>query len=137
VRALLDANVLFSAALGGTAFALLWELAKLGKIDLCTSAYCLAEAEQNLARKRPDALARYHTLLKGVATVPESTADLPRAEGLVPPKDAPVLAAAVRAGAAVLLTGDLTHFGPLMVRHDLPLRVQTVRAFLMAGPAGL
>ena len=136
VRVFLDANVLFSAALGGPAFALLWELAKGGRIDLCTSTYCLSEAEQNLAWKRLDTLDRYHTLMAAVVTVPEAISDLPWAEGLVVSKDAPVLAAAARAGAEALITGDLTHFGPLMERNDLPLRVRTVRAFLLEGPTG-
>ena len=40
----LDANVLFSAAVGGPAFELIWELARRGLIRLVTSAHCRAEA---------------------------------------------------------------------------------------------
>jgi len=71
--------------------------------------------------------------MEAVVTVPEAISDLPWAEGLVVSKDAPVLAATARAGAEALITGDLTHFGPLMERDDLPLRVRTVRAFLLEG----
>jgi hypothetical protein len=45
-----------------------------------------------------------------------------------------VVAAAIEAAADVLLTGDMAHFGPLMNRSDLPLRIRTVRAFLIEGP---
>jgi len=48
-------------------------------------------------------------------------------------KDAPVLAAALAARADVLVTGDLKHFGALMDRDDLPLRVRSPRAFLLEG----
>ena len=39
-----------------------------------------------------------------------------------------------KAGADVLITGDLKHFGALMERDDLPLRVRSPRAFLLEGP---
>lgn len=37
------------------------------------------------------------------------------------------------AWARTLVTGDLTHFGPLMERGDPPLTIRTPRAFLMEG----
>ena len=46
----LDANILFSAALGAPSFVLLLELAGTHRISLVTS-----EAETNLERKRPAA----------------------------------------------------------------------------------
>jgi len=69
-----------------------------------------------------------------VKRVPEATSHLAWAETLIEAKDAPVLAAALRAQADTLITGDLTHFGPLMERDDLPFTVQTLRTFLLAGP---
>jgi predicted nucleic acid-binding protein len=70
-----------------------------------------------------------------VSLVPEPPAEaLARARRLVTEKDAPVLAAALAARADVLVTGDLKHFGPLMQRADLPLRVRSPRAFLLEGP---
>jgi len=53
VRVFLDANILFSAALQGEAFVLLWELPKSGKTVLLTSPYCALEARENIIRKRP------------------------------------------------------------------------------------
>jgi hypothetical protein len=61
--------------------------------------------------------------------------DLAWAATLLPEKDAAVLAAARAAAADVLLTGDLQHFGSLMTRRDLALRVSTVREFLLGGGA--
>jgi hypothetical protein len=48
--------------------------------------------------------------------------------------DAHVLEAARSLATVMLVTGDLTHFGPLMRRSDLPLAIRTPRAFLMEGP---
>ena len=83
---------------------------------------------------RPDALDRYLELMERVRQVGAGDGQLEWAAQLVAAKDAPVLAAAVMAGAEVLVTGDLKHFGHLMTRRDLPLRVETVRMFLLEGP---
>lgn len=133
LRVFLDANVLFSAALGGLSFELVWELAEKGKIMLVTSQYCRIEAERNLLRKRPEAKQRFYELLAQVSEVPDPQA-LGTAANLLPEKDAPVYAAAIAVRAQVLLTGDRKHFGALMARTDLPIRVRTVRALLREGP---
>ena len=130
----LDANVLFSAALGGPAFELIWELAKRERVRLVTSTYCRIEAEANIERKRPRSAAQLARLLDDVEPAPSPTArQSASARDLVPEKDAPVLTAALAAGAAVLITGDIKHFGPLMERDDLPIRVRSPRAFLLEG----
>lgn len=129
IRVFLDANILFSAALGGASFALIWDLARAEKLALLSSRYCLLEAERNLSRKRPEALGRWTALLELVVVVPEAQSlevDIDLAE-----KDVPVYQAALACVADVLLTGDTTHFGHLMTRDDLPLRVCTVRTFLI------
>lgn len=131
----LDANVLFSAAVGGPAFELIWELARRRRIRLVTSAHCRAEATANIERKRPASGSRLEQALAEVALAPEPAPRLvDAARRLLPEKDAPVLAAALGAGADVLVTGDLKHFGGLMKRDDLPLRVRSPRAFLLDGP---
>lgn len=130
VRAFLDSNILFSAALGGPAFSLLWELATLGKVALVTSRFCIIEAEVNLKRKAPSTLDRYYERLEQVDEVPASPAHLERAATLVPDKDRAVLAAAFGAGAQVLITGDIKHFGALMNRTDLGLQIRTIKPFL-------
>jgi predicted nucleic acid-binding protein len=130
----LDANVLFSAALGGPAFELIWELARRGRIRLVTSAHCRIEATANLERKRPRSAPGLGRLLSEVDLAPEPPSEaLASARRFVPEKDR-VLAAALAARADVLVTGDLKHFGALMDRGDLPLRVRSPRAFLLEGP---
>jgi uncharacterized protein len=134
----LDANVVFSAALGGEAMELLFALAAGGAIRLVSSRSCVLEAETNLARKRPDR----HDRLIGLLGALDIDADAPReghvvwAAELVHPDDVHVLASARQVGADVLVTGDSSHFGELMERDDLGLRVMTPRTFLLAGPRG-
>lgn len=129
VKVFLDANILFSAALGGSSFALIWDLARADKVILLCSRYCLLEAERNLSRKRPAALSLWPALLESVTLVPDENPEILGVD--LPEKDMPVYAAAVACGADVLLTGDTTHFGHLMDRDDLAVRVFTVRRFLL------
>ncbi len=131
----LDANILFSAALGGPALELLWELEKAGRIRFVTSRQCRSEATANLERKRPDAAPRLAAILVSVGEASEpNEEELQKARRVLPEKDAPVLAAALATEASVLITGDVKHFGSLMRRRDLKLRIRTPRAFLLEGP---
>lgn len=125
-RVFLDANVLFSAA-WRTASGLtrLWEIASL---HLVTSPYAADEAERNLARKRPDAVARLTTLLRGVE-ITSALVTLDDGHGL-PPKDVPILAAAVASHCEVLLTGDIADFGHLIGRTLQGVRILTVSQLL-------
>ena len=130
----LDANILFSAAIGGPSFLLLLDLAGRGAIQLVTSEACVVEARTNLERKRPDAAPRLDALLVSVrieASAPDD--DLEWAATSIHPDDAHVLAATRTAGASVLVTGDTTHFGHLMGRRDLGIRVMTLRTLLVEG----
>lgn len=132
----LDANVLFSAALGGPVFELLLDLARRGAIRAVTSSTCRVEAQTNLERKRPDHLdALSEDVLSVVAAdIPSAAEFEPWARDLAGAADAHVLASARVAGAVWLVTGDTTHFGSPTDRDDLPLRVRTPRQLLLEGP---
>lgn len=114
----LDANVVFAAAISpeGRAQAL-FALAEAGYGTLITSSFAAEEARRNVERKYPDALARLEDLLSRCRMVSEGTpARLAWAHDFLPAKDAPILAAAVEAGAELLVTGDRAHFGALYGR---------------------
>src|SRR5271154_1207422 len=105
-RLFLDANVLFSAAYRPDAGLLtLW---KLKNVTLCTSRYAIEEARFNLDDK--DQRARLTTLTQHLQLFDASARELPSGVSL-PPKDAPILLAAIEARASHLLTGDIRHFG--------------------------
>lgn len=112
----LDANVLFSAARssGGRA-ATLVRLARAGHCELITSPHCREEARRNIRLKYPDSVEALEGLVEEIRIAPESGGEAYEtglASGL-PPKDAPVLGAALQAGADMLVTGDSRHFGHL------------------------
>jgi len=108
IRVFLDANVLFSAAYREESGLLrLW---RVSGVRLVTSDYARQEAHSNLNEIiQRERLAK---LLKTVIVTSHST-DLPALPSgiMLPGKDAPILEAAISVGAAVLLTGDVTHFG--------------------------
>ena len=108
-RVFLDANVLFSAAwLEGSGLARLW---RVREATLITSRYALAEAERNLETEQQRS--RLGILAAKVQLVDAAPAGaLPAGVELVE-KDAPILLAAIEAGATHLLTGDRRHFGDL------------------------
>lgn len=103
----LDASVLFSAAYRADAkFTLLWRLSNTRGI---TSGYAAEEALRNLSSE--EQRQRLNKLLEFAEIVPEAPAGrLPHGVRL-PEKDAPILLAAIQAGATHLLTSDKKHFG--------------------------
>lgn len=104
----LDANVLFSAAYRtDSRIRRLWRLAG---VRLITSSYAVEEARRNLdsSGQRAD----LEGLLRSVEVVRHKPAHRRLPTDLkLPEKDRPIVVDAIDAGAAILLTGDLKHFG--------------------------
>jgi uncharacterized protein len=114
MRIFLDANILFSAAKSAGAVRELLARAHAGGQTLCMDGYVLAEARRNLQAKGAEALAALEVLLSHLEVAPFQTTELPPdAATLLPEKDRPVFAAAIRLGCEALVTGDRTHFGAL------------------------
>lgn len=135
-RLFLDANVLFSAAYREKAgLSRLWSLRK---VTLVSSWYAVAEARANLAdaaqHRRLDELAKTMEWIAEPAELSESH-ELPGGVTL-PAKDQPILAAAIRARATHLLTGDLRHFGPLMGRRVAGIHIMRPADYLAMKKTG-
>ena len=122
-RLFLDANVLFSAAWReGAGLLRLWEVEDA---RIITSGYALAEATRNL----PPGAAR-ERLAEIVGRTEVVAEALPRAlppDVSLPPKDVPILLAALAVPATHLLTGDRRDFG-----HLFGKRVEGTRILLPA-----
>jgi uncharacterized protein len=120
MRVFLDANVLFSAAYRETgSVRAFFALAATGACKLVSSAHAMEEARRNIAAKHPGRSLDLEALLAQIELCPEpSTATIAWAaqQGL-PPKDAPILAAAIEARCQVLATGDRSDFGVLLGRR--------------------
>jgi predicted nucleic acid-binding protein len=112
----LDANILFSAAHRESgSVRIFFRLADAGLCELVSSSFAIDEARRNVARKYSGRSADLERLIAKLGVCAEATPE--RIEwGLaqkLPAKEAPILAAAVQSGAAVLVTGDHRDFGHL------------------------
>lgn len=133
MKLFLDANILFSAAHRDEGRSQdLIVLARAGLCNPLTSAHALEEARRNLKLKSSGFEHRLKKVLAQISVVAEAPTALvawAQAQGL-PPKDAPILAAAIHAQADLLVTGDRRDFGHLFGRVLRGTRVVTPAAAL-------
>jgi predicted nucleic acid-binding protein len=108
--------------------------------ELFASPLVLDEARRNIARKQPARCDDLEGLIARLTVCPEATAaDVRWALSIgLPEKDAPILAAAARATAVMLVTGDRTDFGAFYRRRlrgveILPPRTALERILAAAG----
>lgn len=129
MRIFLDANVLFSAAKSdGGMRAFLRVLAASGH-ELCADGYVVEEARRNLSAKEPHAAAALQHVLSHVTVDAAQSGDVALEASLpLPPKDRPVLAAAIRLRCNILVTGDRTHFGTLFGRAIQGVTIHSPRS---------
>lgn len=114
MRIFLDANILFSAAKSEGAVRQLLERLCAARHVLCADTYVLAEARRNLEAKGAESLGALQALSLRIEIAPFRISHLPSdVAGVLPEKDRPVLAAAIRLGCEALVTGDRMHFGRL------------------------
>lgn len=111
-RVFFDSSVLFAATFSARGSARDLLLAGLrGERGLAFSSLVLAETQRNLGRKAPDklpAFARLRPLLEPFVVDPPA-ALVQRVAERIEPKDAPIVAAALAAGALYLATYDRRH----------------------------
>jgi len=108
----LDANFLFSAAKSDGAVRALVNLLLDRGHECRVDAYVVAEARRNLVNKGPQALQVLDAGLGRLHIAPAVAGAVGALElEWLPPKDRPVLAAAIRLGCDALVTGDRKHFG--------------------------
>ena len=111
------------------ALAGLW---RLPEARLLASPYVLAEARRNVAD--PQTVERLEALIDELMVLPSEPAGFEIADDpCLPPKDRPVLLAAIAAGASHLLTGDLTHFRDCFGREVAGVRVMLPGEYLRGG----
>jgi predicted nucleic acid-binding protein len=108
-----DADVLIAGLLSrtGASHAIL-VLGEVGLLRLVLPEAAVAEVRRNLVTKLPEAAPLFEEFLRAVpAHIYRPTShDRVRARELADPKDIPILAAAIGAGARLLVTHNLRHF---------------------------
>jgi len=114
IRVFLDASVFFAASYSKTGASRdLFREAIRERIRIVVSPHVLEETERNLAQKAPEALTAFHNLLDLVAAevVEKPTLEeVKQAATYIHVKDAPIVAAAVKAKVDYLVTWDRRHF---------------------------
>ena len=132
----LDASVLIAAAAsksGGSS--LILEICRQGKAKAKTSHLVLLEAERNIqAKLGSDALLRFYQEIASfdmeVVKTPTEH-EISSQKRFINPKDAHVLAAAVKGKVTFLLTLDRKHFlSPKVLQAGLPFQIMTPGDFL-------
>ena len=113
VSVCVDADVLIAGLLSrtGASHAILI-LGEIGLLTLVLPEAVVEEVRRNLSEKLSEASPLFEEFLRSVPTqVYRPTArDRERAGALADPKDVPILAAAIGAGAPLLVTPDVRHF---------------------------
>ena len=108
-----DADVLIAGLLSrtGASHAIL-VLGELGLLRLVLPEFAVAEVRRNLAAKLPEAAPLFEEFLRSVSLqIHRPTShDRERARELADVKDVPILAAAIGAGARLLVTHNVRHF---------------------------
>jgi len=114
-RVFIDADVLIAGSASTTgASHMVLPLSELGLVDGLVSEQVVREAERNLERKLPAALAAFRALgAAGCHVIDDPTeTETSAVHGQADPKDAPILAAALKAGCDWLLTFNTKDFSP-------------------------
>lgn len=114
VRVFLDTSALLAGLVSSQGAAhLILALAEAGLLRLVVSEEVLVEAERNLAAKLPESLPHYRRWREvcPLEEVPPPPVEaVLRAAEIIHPKDAAILAAAMKAGVDYLVTLDRRHF---------------------------
>jgi len=126
VKVFLDANILFSASNPRWLTGQLLDALEQSGAELMSSAYVWDEAERNVRSHIPEHLEELGKLKSRLEWIEETAL----AKGLfeiLPEKDRPVLAAAIRGKCSHLLTGDYKHFGEFMGREVSGVKIVSQR----------
>jgi predicted nucleic acid-binding protein len=140
-RVLIDADVLFAGVAAPSehgASLVTLRMAEITLIEALTSQQVIDEAERNLADKLPAALPTFRLLVSRCLRVEPDLepSDVAAFEGLAHPKDAPILAAAVRYRCLWMVTFNVRHYQPghpavtVLTPGQLVLRVRDQLAHL-------
>jgi len=133
MRGFLDANLLFSAPRSDGAMNELLALPARAGHECRAYDYVISEARRNLLAKSPERMQALDRILSHMRTAATRRVDAALEASLpLPPKNRPVLAAAIHCRCDALVTGDRTHFGALYGRTIHGVSVQSPRSLAEA-----
>jgi len=128
-RIFIDSSVLFAAAVSATgASRALILLAEIGLLRLVICPLIFEEVERNLKVKAPEALPFFQRLQRALPWEIVSDPTLEEVQSclnIIAAKDAPILAAAIKANPHRLVTLDTRHFNRSEVKEVVKFPIQT------------
>ncbi len=134
-RLFLDASALVAGAIsppGGSGYILL--LGEMGSVDILVCEQVMAETRRALGKKAPRALPEFERIIQAVKpqVCPEPTlAEIAYCREIIHPDDAPILAVAMKAKPASLITLNTHHFtDDPHVAQKSGLRIETPGTYL-------
>jgi putative PIN family toxin of toxin-antitoxin system len=137
VKVFLDANIFLSGSFSRTgASCKILSLCRRKKLHPQTCQQALSEAENAIKVKVPQALPEYQKIIQHLTNfleiLPDPTLkEIKKAEKIIVPKDAPILAIAMKAKPDYLITLDKKHFiTPTQVREKSGLNILTPGKFV-------
>jgi predicted nucleic acid-binding protein len=126
----IDSDILFSTCYRSpNLFERQWQIPG---IRIVTARYCIEEARRNLSS--PDQHRRLEQWLLRTKVVEDCPAEELPDSLMLPAKDVPVLAAAARCKADILITGDSNHFGRYFGHTVLGVLVESPGMFRARFP---
>jgi predicted nucleic acid-binding protein len=125
-----DSNILFSTCYRSpNLFERLWTIPGL---RIATSHYCVTEVRRHLGTASQ--IENFHAILERTQIVEDCPEEELPATLMLHAKDVPVLAAAARCHAEVLVTGDKNHFGRYFGHRVLGVRIESPEIFRTRYP---
>jgi predicted nucleic acid-binding protein len=126
----IDSNILFSTCYRSpNLFERQW---KIPGVHIVTARYCVHEVRKNLPS--PDQRSRLEQWLLKTKVVEDCPADELPENLMLPAKDVPVIAAAARCKADILITGDSNHFGRYFGHTVLGVLIESTGMFRARFP---
>jgi predicted nucleic acid-binding protein len=126
----IDSNILFSTCYRSpNLFERQWQIPS---VHIVTAKYCTKEVRKNLPE--PDQRRRLDEWLLKTEVVEDCPADELPESLMLPAKDVPVIAAAARRKADILITGDSKHFGRYFGHTVLGVLVESTGMFRARFP---
>ncbi len=126
----IDSNILFSTCYRSpNLFERQWQIPG---VHIVTAKYCVKEVRKNLPS--PDQRQRLDEWLLKTEVVDDCPADELPENLMLPAKDVPVIAAAARCTADILITGDSNHFGRYFGHRVLGVLVESTAMFRSRFP---
>jgi len=134
IKLFIDTNVLIAGIASVTgASATVLDLCEAESIQMVISQQVLVEADRNFSSKLPGFVTQFRQFIRNLAPLmvedPPATA-VERAATLIAQKDASILAAALGAKVAYLITLDKKHFLNPKVKKNIPIEIRSPADFL-------